>query len=69
MKGCTRSFTVQQAIVALQWLVLLLSTLIKFILDGDELLRGADMQVGSHMGLWGAFAVRPSEAELAAGFA
>lgn len=59
VQGCTRSFTVQQAIVALQWLVLLLSTLINFILDGDELLGGADMQVGSHMGLSGAFAVRP----------
>jgi hypothetical protein len=51
VQGCTCFFTVQQAIVALQWLVLLPSTLINFILDGNELLRGADMQVGSHMGL------------------
>jgi len=50
VQGCTCSFTAQQAIVALQWLVLLPSTLINFILDGDELLHGADMQVGSHMG-------------------
>ncbi len=51
VQGCTCSFTAQQAIVALQLLVLLPSTLINFILDGDELLHGADMQVGSHMGL------------------